>query len=133
MKLAVREVLAGHYCLSKQHAVSMAGDKSNESCLIRPYLGRRRPDPDQRGGPKQRFFSLRNLPLHVDQMEELDLPVEEYAVAMADALAFLHWSARVDAGDVEYVLAPPRSNDMANSPSIGSEGLFSEALGAHSM
>lgn len=133
MKLAAREVLAGRYCPSKQHAASMARDKSNESCLIRPYLGRRRPAPDQRGGPKQRFFSLRNFPLHIDQMEELDLPVEEYAAAMADALAFLHWSARIDAGDVEYVLAPPRSNSMVNLPSIGSKGLFSEVLGSHSM
>lgn len=39
---------------------------------------------------------------------------------MADALAFLYWIAKVDANDVEFVLAQPRSNDPPdmNSPSL---------------
>lgn len=131
MSLAVRETLAKHYCPNKELFLQMAQDKSNESCLIRPYLGRRR--PEQKAGPRQRFFSLRNFPLHVDQMEELNLPCEEYALAMADALAFLHWTAKIDAGDVEFVLAPPRPADVINMPSIGDRVMNSEVLGPHSM
>lgn len=132
--LRVRELLARRYCPSPQQAAQMARDKANSSCLVRPYLGRRRPDPNPKGGPRRRFFSLRNFPLHVDQMEELGLPVDDYATAMADALAFLHWIARVDAGDVEYVLAPPREEvDLDSTPSIGDVVLDSEAFGQHSM
>ncbi|KAM3562179.1 hypothetical protein MY1884_001993 [Beauveria asiatica] len=137
MNLAVRELLSSHYCPSKHQATQLARDKSNESCLVRPYLGRRR--PEQSGGsPKQRFFSLRNFPLHVDQMEELALPVEAYATAMADTLAFLHWIVKIDANDMEFVLAPARAcaEDDAEddaTPSIGDEHLFSDAFGVHSM
>ncbi|KAJ6783097.1 hypothetical protein PWT90_05919 [Aphanocladium album] len=130
MPLDVRELLASHYCPNTQLATQVAQDKSNESCLVRPYLGRRR--PEQRGGPKQRFFSLRNFPLHIDQMDELNLPSDEYAIAMADALAFLHWTAKVDAGDVEYVLAPPRALPNS-SASIGSRTLPSAAFGIHAI
>ncbi|OAA63158.1 hypothetical protein ISF_05034 [Cordyceps fumosorosea ARSEF 2679] len=123
-------------------SLALARDKANESCLVRPYLGRRR--PEQGGpGPKQRFFSLRNFPLHMDQMEELGLPVAAYATAMADALAFLHWTARVDACDVELVLAAPRSATASPwSSSVGGGGgggggggdeFYAEALGAHGM
>ncbi|PTB53102.1 hypothetical protein M431DRAFT_556142 [Trichoderma harzianum CBS 226.95] len=68
--------------------------QSNEHCLIRPYLA----------------FSLRNFPLHLDQMEQLGIDAGDYAIGMADALAFLHWVAKVDGNDVEYVLAQPRSD-----------------------
>jgi hypothetical protein len=81
----------------------------DDACLIRPYLGRRRRHA-QDGKSKSRFqrFSLRNVPLHVDQMEVLDLDVKSYAKTMAEALALMHWGAGIDANDVEFVLAPPR-------------------------
>ncbi|KAL7894223.1 zinc finger domain-containing protein [Trichoderma sp. SZMC 28014] len=85
---------------------------TNEHCLIRPYLGRRRyrePETDAEPRKRLRAFSLRNFPLHLDQMEQLGLDPGEYAVTMADALAFMHWVARVDGNDVEFVLARPRS------------------------
>ncbi|KAL6151868.1 hypothetical protein ACJBU6_09808 [Exserohilum turcicum] len=47
---------------------------------------------------------LRNFPLHVDEMERLSLDPKVYTVAMAEALALLHWSAGIDANDVEFVL-----------------------------
>jgi hypothetical protein len=57
----------------------------DEDCLVRPYLGRlthsHSPFP---------LFTLRNKPLHVDQMREIGLPVEEYARTMADALAVMY-------------------------------------------
>jgi hypothetical protein len=58
-------------------------------------------------------------------MEELGISPEGYALAMAEALAFLHWSARVDAGDVEFVLAPPRPDSPAD--------FDNEMLGPHSI
>ncbi|KAL6793047.1 zinc finger domain-containing protein [Trichoderma sp. SZMC 28012] len=96
--------------------------QSNEHCLIRPYLGRRRyrrseADPVT-GQPRQRLraFSLRNFPLHLDQMEQLGIDAGHYAIGMADALAFLHWVAKVDGNDVEFVLAQPRSqSDTAST------------------
>lgn len=57
---------------------------------------------------------------------------------MADALAFMYWRARIDANDVEFVLAPPRQLDGdSDKPAIGlglgrrhffssSTGLFGE-------
>ncbi|KAH6644552.1 zinc finger protein-domain-containing protein [Boeremia exigua] len=94
------------------------------SCLIRPYLGRRR---RQAGPSNSRFkgFSLRNVPLHINQMEALRLDTGAYAEAMADALALLHWGAQIDAADVEFVLAPPR----ASAP----PAFVSDVLGAHGM
>ncbi|KAK3392293.1 hypothetical protein B0T20DRAFT_360889, partial [Sordaria brevicollis] len=93
---------------------------NEENCLVRPFLGRRRLPPRQSGQPGQRrifggfFFSFRNYPLHLDQIEELGLPKEGYAVAMADTLAFLHWEAGVDGRDVEFVIAGPRSETQGS-------------------
>lgn len=51
------------------------------------------------------------------RIEELGLPMEEYAECMAVALAFLHWRVGIDANDVEFVLAAPRSSaDTVNGP-----------------
>jgi hypothetical protein len=86
------------------------GNPDDAACLIRPYLGRRRRG-GQNGMSKSRFqrFSLRNVPLHIDQMETLSLDAKAYAETMAEALALMHWSARIDANDVEFVLTPPRA------------------------
>ena len=58
---------------------------------------------------KRRFesFSLRNFPLHVDQMEDKNLDTILYAQMMAETLAQLYWGAHTDANDIEFVLAPP--------------------------
>lgn len=112
---------------------------SNEHCLIRPYLGRRRyrsaeTEVQPRG---KRAFSLRNFPLHLDQMEQLGIDPSEYAIAMADALAFMHWVAEVDGNDVEFVLAQPRRQpDICTSPQKESEDTRSNnisILGLHTM
>jgi hypothetical protein len=90
---------------------AVMNSSSNEHCLIRPYLGRRRyrdPDADTESRKRLRAFSLRNFPLHLDQIELLGLDPSEYAVIMADALAFMHWVAKVDGNDVEFVLAQPQ-------------------------
>lgn len=61
-------------------------------------------------------------------MEELGLDTGSYAKTMADALALMHWGARIDANDVEFVLAPPRKVDSPPSSTFQSE-----YLGIHCM
>lgn len=96
----------------------------DDDCLIRPYLGRKS-RYGQQGPSTSRFqrFSLRNAPLHIDQMRSLNLDVNSYAEAMAMALAIMHWGAGIDGNDVEFVLAPPwvhEEQDMFQSEFLGS-------------
>lgn len=105
--------------------------KSNpddDACLVRPYLGRR-PRHEQ-GASNSCFqrFSLCNVPLRMDQMEALGLDVKAYAEIMADALALMLWVAKVDANDVEFVLAPPREEQSSETPVFQPD-----YLGRHSM
>ncbi|KAI0457403.1 hypothetical protein F5B21DRAFT_521237 [Xylaria acuta] len=100
---------------------SISNDPKNAVCLVRPYLGKRRRTYNN---SKVHAFSLRNFPLHINQMEELGLDTKEYSLRMAKALAFMHWSAKVDANDVEFVLAP---TDRSFSD------MYSSALGDHSL
>lgn len=105
--------------------------QTNKHCLIRPYLGRRRFQAESERPRRLRAYSLRNFPLHIDQMESIGLTTHDYAISMADALAFLYWIAKVDANDVEFVLAQPRSNDppVMNSPNL----IHSDVLGTHAI
>ncbi|KAK9790488.1 putative DUF3669 domain-containing protein [Seiridium cardinale] len=84
-------------------------DINNTDCLVRSYLGRRKLGQRE---SKVRAFSLRNYPLHVNQMMDLELDVPGYATAIARALAFMHWAAKIDANDVEFVLASAPDGDI---------------------
>jgi hypothetical protein len=60
-------------------------------------------------------------------MEEIGIPAQhmiQYAQAMAETLAIMHWLAKIDANDVEFVLAPPDDED---------EGQWVNVLGEHTM
>ncbi|RDW81268.1 zinc finger protein [Aspergillus mulundensis] len=126
---ATRRFLTEQYCPEPLRANILASD-ANRDCMIRPYLGRRR----VRASKPSRFqaFSLRNYPLHLDQMEEIGIPetdIAGYARTMAKALAQLHWVAHVDGNDVEFVLASPNDQpDENRSPES-----WSNALGLHEM
>ncbi|KAF4580888.1 calcineurin-like phosphoesterase [Ophiocordyceps camponoti-floridani] len=117
----IRKVLIGKYCPRLLQNAAL-DDVDNEDCLIRPYLGYRGGRPCQQGGN----FSLRDLPLYLDQMEELGLDQFHYANAMAEALAFLHWKAQVDGLGVEFVLAPNRTNppNQGNGSFLGDHTLW---------
>ena len=105
----IRERLIDKYCPGALRDAVKASS-ANKCCLVRPYIGRRR-HPALR--PRRwDGFSLKNFPLHLDQMEELDLNVWSYAKTMADALAMMHWHSKIDANDVEFVLASPRNADL---------------------
>lgn len=119
------------------HQGGVLEDGKNTHCLIRTYLGRRKHRHHPRPG-KSVFFSLRNFPLHVDQMEDLGLDLkilEGYATAMADALAFLHWCARVDANDVEFVLAQPRqpAETSPTTTEFGTSWSITDPHGSHAL
>ena len=130
----VRTLLAHKYYGSDDGEL-VAQDKANEHCLIRPYLGRRRVGRlwTRKKPGRLKVFSLRNFPLHMEQIEELGLPAENYAIAMADTLAFLHWRAKVDANDVEFVLARSRPMAQSSRPSLGRLEFTADALDCHAM
>ncbi|KAH9837497.1 calcineurin-like phosphoesterase [Teratosphaeria destructans] len=115
----VRDRLIDLFCLERARD-TIKSSRKDEDCLVRPYLGRRR---NHFSCPSQ-YFTLRNKPLLVNQMEDLGLPVETYARIMADALAVMYWHAQTDANDVEFVLAPPRKDE---------DGLSSDVLDTHRM
>ncbi|KAM4062221.1 zinc finger domain-containing protein [Hirsutella rhossiliensis] len=137
MAKIVRQLLIDKYCpVGLQGAI--AADANNDDCLVRPYLGRRR----HQSSRPSRFgaFSLRNFPLHADQMEELGLDLCEYARPMAATLAAMHWCARLDAKDVEFVLASCRrpaadgATPTSDPTHMGSSMPFvAGQLGQHSM
>jgi hypothetical protein len=62
----------------------------------------------------------------MDQIERLQLDSLAYAKTMASTFAMMHWSAQVDANDVEFVLAPARPGHSGNIFESG-------GLGAHTM
>jgi len=84
----------------KDNKAQFMGKAENKDCLIRIYLGRRK--DTRKMDPSS--VRLRNFPLHVNEMERLGLDVAAYAKVMAQALAFMHWRAGVDANDVEFVM-----------------------------
>ncbi|KAJ9150731.1 Protein of unknown function DUF3669, zinc finger protein [Pleurostoma richardsiae] len=98
---------------------AVIADRANRDCLARLYLGRRR-DVD---APTHMHFSLRNFSLHLDQMLALSLPVEEYAAAVGEALAVIHWAASVDGFDVEFVLGGERDACFAQDDVSAGLGL----------
>ncbi|MCJ1473701.1 hypothetical protein MMC13_002352 [Lambiella insularis] len=72
-------------------------DADNGDCLVRIYLGENEEDAVF-------YDSLRNFPLRLNMIEELDLDTAALATEMAIALAVIHWQAQVDAMDSEFVL-----------------------------
>jgi hypothetical protein len=122
----IREYLIDAYCPPPLISEIKASD-ANRDCLIRPYLGRRRLATPGRPSPFK-AFSLRNFPLHIDQMEQLGIcaaDIATYAEMMAETLAMMHWDGEIDANDIEFVLATPRP-DSRSRP-------LSNILGDHTM
>ncbi|KAJ1324113.1 DUF3669 domain-containing protein [Microdochium nivale] len=81
--------------------------RANRDCLVRIYLG------SMDGRSNRRVFSLRNLPLHLNQIVDLRLEVRAVCREMARALAVMHWAAQTDARDVEFVLGGSSSSSSA--------------------
>lgn len=75
-------------------------DRDNKDCLVRIYFGEKESLKQQ----TESYDSLRNFPLRLNMMEDLDLDTSDLAKEMAFGLAIIHWQAQVDAMDVEFVL-----------------------------
>lgn len=125
----VRDTITNLYC-SESLRTSIKSSEPDQDCLIRPYLGRRR-----RLEKQSRFqaFSLRNYPLHADQIEELGLDSILYARIMAETLADLYWRVHIDANDLEFVLAPTKGNytNQSGEHSSNPTTIKSRILGDH--
>ncbi|KAL8903887.1 MAG: hypothetical protein Q9207_003629 [Kuettlingeria erythrocarpa] len=83
-------------------------DSENNDCLIRVYLGERESTKQQ----MTPYDTLRNFPLRLNMIEDLELETEDLATEMALGLAILHWRARVDAMDTEFVLGSSATFDQ---------------------
>lgn len=88
---------------------SARGDPDNKDCLIRTYLGERE---HFRQEESDVYDSLRNFPLRLNMMEDLNLDVPKLAVEMAIGLAVVHWQAQVDGMDMEFVLGSSATFDL---------------------
>ncbi|KAK7531298.1 zinc finger protein-domain-containing protein [Phyllosticta citribraziliensis] len=114
LPLPLRNALIQRFCHPDNQAAARASP-GNADCLVRIYLGSysRRTRDGSGGGSgawTNRFFSLRNFKLYLDQLRELRVDTHRLARYMAGALAAMHWGARVDARDVEFVVGSPPSS-----------------------
>ncbi|MCJ1485638.1 hypothetical protein MMC06_005813, partial [Schaereria dolodes] len=80
-------------------------DVSNKHCLVRLYLGAREEDPESC------YESLQNFPLYLNMIEDLDLYTDGLAIEMAISLATIHWKAKINAMDSEFVLGSAAAKD----------------------
>ncbi|KAK4442730.1 hypothetical protein QBC34DRAFT_443925 [Podospora aff. communis PSN243] len=89
-------------------------ETANKHCLARTYLGRKT-------GPisSSRGFSLRNIPLSLDTMLELELDVKGLANPIGQAFAIMHWGAGVNGDDVEFVLGTSALEDESQGGALG--------------
>ncbi|KAK4199785.1 hypothetical protein QBC40DRAFT_175450 [Triangularia verruculosa] len=92
----IRVMLIERYCPPRIKQAALI-DPANKDCLIRPYLGSNK----TRAGI---FFSLRNFKLHLNQMVEIGVDIAMFNRKMAVSMAIMHWAARVDARDAEFVI-----------------------------
>ena len=64
-------------------------------------------------------FRLRNFDMTVNEMEFLRLDTGLYAETMARTLAIIHWKAKLDANDVEFVFgAAPKIRMRATAAEL---------------
>ncbi|GKU12388.1 unnamed protein product [Fusarium langsethiae] len=101
--LPVREALVDALLppVIKRDRDKFLAQPENKNCLVRMYLGRRYTTKVQ---GKVRNLKLQNFPLHVNEMEDLGLDTGHFARLMANTLAIIHWGAKVDGNDIEFVL-----------------------------
>jgi len=95
----IRYALINRFCPEELRETAKSS-LLNNNYLARIYLSRRR-RPNTPPAPN---FSLRNFNFCLDQIFELGLPVEKYAKVMAGYLAIIHWQARINGYDIEFIL-----------------------------
>ena len=83
-------------------------DQENKDCLVRIYLG-------ERESASQRLDAhdtLRNFPMRLNMIEDMNIEVSQLAEEMAVGLAIIQWQAQVDGMDTESVLGSSATWDM---------------------
>ncbi|KAI1879740.1 hypothetical protein JX265_002694 [Neoarthrinium moseri] len=100
------EALIEEFCLQTEREATRK-DSRNNPCLLRLYLGVRRPN-----FKNEDEFSLRNFEPTFDKVEHPDIDAKPLARKMARALAACHWECRCDAFDVEFVYGAPRGDQQ---------------------
>ena len=83
-------------------------DRDNKDCLVRLYLGERESVMQQ----SNVYDTLRNFPLRLNMMQDLDVESSKLANEMALGLAIMHWQAQIDGMDVEFVLGSSATWDI---------------------
>ena len=115
----VREALIQIYFDDSEAAQAKAlSDMENDHCLARMYLGERE-TPEQKHAP---YESLRNFPMRLNMIEDLDLDASGLASEMAIGLAILHWQAQVDGMDTEFVLGSATETLLEDKKGYDTEG-----------
>ncbi|KAK4208506.1 hypothetical protein QBC37DRAFT_296535 [Rhypophila decipiens] len=125
-----RDALVDVFCANAKMREYIKTCAANEDCLVRVYLGGRKPKPKAYAGGGK-FFGLRNFQLNLDQMVCLEDPhngqgvldledVLELAKQMGITLAVMHWDrdAHTDAIDVEFVLGSSRERVEATDGDV---------------
>ncbi|KAF2770342.1 hypothetical protein EJ03DRAFT_350429 [Teratosphaeria nubilosa] len=100
-----RHLLIERFCPPAQQAAARDSPK-NKQCLVRIILGRESHSKSTLG------FNLRNYSMTVDKFAGTTLLAGEYALAMAGAMATLHWEAQLDGNDIEFVLGSVPTQDQ---------------------
>ena len=91
---------------SKEMQEEHMNNEENEHCLVRVYLGERETEAQQ----EDWYDSLRNFPLRLNMIEDLDLDHFSIASEMAIGLSIVHWQAQVDGMDMEFVFGSSATN-----------------------
>lgn len=93
----MRMLLIQRFC-DPNEKDTVVHNAENRDALVRIYLGR------QGTGQFPPQFSLRNFELTLVMMNALGLPKLYFAKLLGQALAIIHWEAKVDGRDIEFVL-----------------------------
>lgn len=127
---ATREALIETYFDEDEEIQQEAKDEQdNKDCLVRIYLGERESTKQQ----SESYDSLRNFPLRLNMMEDLDMDTSDLAKEMALGLAIIHWQAQVDGMDVEFVLGSSNTRDDSSTltPATTGEALNFQSRATH--
>lgn len=89
--------------LRPEDQAAARADPKNKDCLCKIYLGNKTTDMTAHERADE-LSTMRDFPLHLDQIFDLGLGAADLAKAMARGLAAGHWVAHMDMKGVDYVI-----------------------------
>lgn len=124
----MRNALIDRFCNPKHRDAARANSK-NKACLVRVMLGRSGNDSSALG------FNLRNFSMTADKFEKLGMDALDYAEAMGHAMAVMHWQAKLDGEDIEFVIGstPTELQDTRHEIPEGEVAKLTERTNTHQM